>query len=82
MRSRSATISTVVGASDAGMDGNDAVAGFSITTVPPAAFTACAPEAPSDPLPVRITAMSRSAKTSAAELNSRSTDGLGPLPSW
>lgn len=69
-------MSTVVGASERGMEGYAAVAGSWITTVPPAAFTARAPAVPSEPLPVRITAMRRSPKIAAALLKSRSTDGL------
>jgi hypothetical protein len=48
-----------------------------MTTVPPAFFTRRAPVAPSEPVPLRITAISPSPKASAAVESSRSTEGLG-----
>ena len=60
MASSSATKSTVVGASDWGMAGKRAVAGFWMITVPPPWRTSWAPEAPSAPEPVRMTAISPS----------------------
>ncbi len=75
-------MSTVVGASDCGIAGKEAVAGFWMITVPPAWLTARAPAAPSEPMPVRMTAISRSPYPSAAVPSSRSIDGLGrPAPS-
>ncbi len=54
-----------------------AVCGFSMITMPPAAFTSRAPSAPSVPVPVKITAMSRSPYIRAALLSSRLTsEGL------
>ncbi len=58
--SRSAVASTSDGDTEAGIDANMAVSGFSTTTVPPACFTFQAPADPSDPVPVRTTAMTRS----------------------
>ena len=52
-----------------------AVAGSSMTTAPPAFLTCQAPADPSEPLPVRITAMSPGPKTPAALSNSTSMDG-------
>src|SRR5919108_410838 len=66
MLSRCAMTSTVLGASDFGIEGYEAVSGFWMTTVPPAALTSRAPAAPSDPLPVRITAISRSPQARGA----------------
>ena len=75
IESRSAVASTRDGGIELGIDGNIAVAGFSMTTAPPACFTCQAPEDPSDPEPVRITAMSPGPKTPAALSNSTSMDG-------
>ena len=74
-RSRSALASTSDGEIEPGIDGNIAVAGFSMTTVPPACLTCQAPADPSDPVPVRITAMSRSPYALAALVSRRSTEG-------
>ena len=60
IESRSALASTSDGETEAGIDGNMAVSGFSMTTVPPDCLTSHAPDEPSDPVPVRITAVSRS----------------------
>ena len=60
MASRSGRASTSDGETAAGIDGNMAVSGFSTMTVPPACLTCHAPDEPSDPVPVRITAVSRS----------------------
>ena len=50
--------STSDGGIERGIEGNIAVAGFSMTTAPPACLTCHAPAAPSLPLPVRMTAVS------------------------
>ena len=63
-------MSTIDVAIDCGIPGYDAVSGFWITIVPPAALTARAPIAPSVPVPVRITAMSPSPYACAALSNS------------
>ena len=55
-----ATIHTSDGDTEAGIDGNMALSGFSMTTVPPPCLTCHAPDDPSEPVPVRITAVSRS----------------------
>ena len=73
--SRSAFASTTDGDTDAGIDANMAVSGFSTTTVPPARFTFQAPADPSDPVPVRTTATTRSPWVLAALVNRRSIDG-------
>ena len=73
--SRSAFASTTDGDTDAGIDANMAVSGFSMTTVPPACFTSQAPADPSDPVPVRTTATTRSPWVLAALVNRRSIDG-------
>ena len=57
IESRSAVASTSDGEIERGIDGNIAVAGFSMTTAPPACLTCHAPADPSLPLPVRITAV-------------------------
>ena len=58
-----------------GIDGNSAVAGFSMTTAPPACLTCHAPAEPSVPLPVRITAVRPGPYAAAAVSSRRSTDG-------
>ena len=75
IESRSAVASTSDGEIERGIDGNIAVAGFSITTEPPACLTCHAPADPSLPLPVRITATSPGPNASAAVSSRRSTDG-------
>ena len=74
-----ATMSIADGGSDCGRAGKRAVAGFWTMTVPPASLIARAPDAPSEPMPVSTTAITRSASSLAALDNSRSIDGLGPL---
>ncbi len=75
IESRSAVASTREGGIELGIEGNIAVAGFSITTAPPAFFTCQTPAEPSEPLPVRITAMSPGPKTLAALSKSTSMEG-------
>ena len=75
--SRSATMSIDVGASERGIPGKLAVSGFWTMTVPPASLTSRAPIAPSEPVPVRMTATRPSPKTWAALENRWSTDGVG-----
>jgi hypothetical protein len=53
--------------------------GFWMMTIPPAALTWRAPSDPSDPEPVRMTAMRFSPKIVAALDSSMSTEGRGPL---
>jgi len=65
------------GASERGMAGKAAVSGSWMITVLPASLTAWAPSAPSDPEPVRMTAISRSPKIEAALASSKSTEGVG-----
>ena len=73
--SRSAVASTSDGEIDRGIDGKRAVAGFSMTTAPPAFLTCHAPAEPSVPVPVRITAMSPAPNAAAAVSRRRSIDG-------
>ena len=75
IESMSAFASTTAGETDPGIEENRAVAGFSTTTVPPACLTCHAPDDPSDPVPVRMTAMRRSPNVLAALDSRRSTDG-------
>ena len=75
MESTSAVASTRDGGIELGIEGNMAVAGFSMTTAPPAFFTCQAPADPSDPLPVRITAINPGPKAFAALSNSTSIEG-------
>ena len=49
-------------------------------TVPPWMLTWRAPSAPSDPVPVRMTAIRDSPKVAAAVDRRRSIDGRGPAP--
>ena len=73
-------MSTADGGTASGIPENRAVPGFWTITVPPCAFTAWAPAAPSTPVPVSTTAIRSSAKARAALASSRSTDGFGALP--
>ena len=75
IESRSAVASTSDGEIERGIDGNSAVAGFSMTTAPPACFTCQAPADPSLPVPVRITAVRPGPNAVAAVSSRRSTEG-------
>jgi hypothetical protein len=52
-----------------------------MTIVPPTDLTSRAPDAPSEPLPERMTAITPSWKDRAADARMLSIDGVGRLPS-